>query len=196
MNISTRRVLLFLTVSLSLTSFAQKPAPRKTPPRTAATKRSSWIVKPEWVRAGENFLASDALEGRGSGTRDEWIAAEFVAAQFESFGLKAAAADKSFIEKVELVKPKLDGKAQITTGTIALNEGPDFYLLTASGESASGKLVKLATTDVGKKQVGPGSAVLLTDGSDDPRVVFQAAQRLRGSASIVLVQDSAAMKQV
>ena len=148
------------------------------------------------MRADENFLASDALEGRGSGTRDEWIAAEFVAAQFESFGLKPAAPDKSFIEKVELVKPKLDGKAQITTGTIALNEGPDFYLLTASGESASGKLVKLAATDVGKKQVSPGSAVLLTDGSDDPRVVFQAAQRLRGSTSIILVQDSAAMKQV
>ncbi len=40
------------------------------------------------VQAHEEFLASDALQGRGSGTRDEWIAATYVAAQFRQFGLE------------------------------------------------------------------------------------------------------------
>ena len=40
------------------------------------------------VRAHLEFLASDALNGRGSGTRDEQIAAEYVGAQFRRLGLK------------------------------------------------------------------------------------------------------------
>ncbi len=34
------------------------------------------------------FLASDALNGRGSGTRDEWIAATYAAAQMRRLGLE------------------------------------------------------------------------------------------------------------
>jgi aminopeptidase YwaD len=189
-------MLLALIVSMSVFATGQKAAPGKAASAQPQTKATSWTVKPEWVRADEGFLASDALLGRGSATRDEEIAARFVASQFESFGLKPAAPDGSFIEKVELITPKLDGKAQIAANGTALNEGQDFYLLTSSGESASGKLVKLTAADIGKAHIAPGSAVLLTGGSDDPRRLFQAAQRLRGSANIILVQDSPAMKQV
>jgi hypothetical protein len=48
----------------------------------------AWKVKPEWVRAHEMFLASDALRGRGSATPDELLAATYVASQFERFGVK------------------------------------------------------------------------------------------------------------
>ncbi len=42
------------------------------------------------IRGEMSFLASDALGGRGSATHDELVAATFVAAQFQSFGLSAA----------------------------------------------------------------------------------------------------------
>lgn len=42
------------------------------------------------VRADLNFLAADELHGRGSGTRDEHLAALFAASLFQSFGLEAA----------------------------------------------------------------------------------------------------------
>src|SRR3982750_3136877 len=42
------------------------------------------------LRAEMNFLASDALQGRGSGSNYERIAAEFIAAQFRQFGLEPA----------------------------------------------------------------------------------------------------------
>jgi Zn-dependent M28 family amino/carboxypeptidase len=42
------------------------------------------------VRGEMSFLAGPALRGRGSATRDEWIAAAYVAAQFQSFGLDEA----------------------------------------------------------------------------------------------------------
>jgi Zn-dependent M28 family amino/carboxypeptidase len=41
------------------------------------------------VRGEMSFLASDALGGRGSATHDEFVAATYVAAQFQSFGLQA-----------------------------------------------------------------------------------------------------------
>ena len=41
------------------------------------------------VQGEMSFLASDAMHGRGSATRDEWIAATYVASQFQSFGLEA-----------------------------------------------------------------------------------------------------------
>jgi Zn-dependent M28 family amino/carboxypeptidase len=42
------------------------------------------------VLAHEEFLASDALHGRGSGTRDEWIAAVYVGSQLRQFGIDPA----------------------------------------------------------------------------------------------------------
>jgi hypothetical protein len=42
------------------------------------------------VHADLNFLASDELHGRGSGTRDEHLAALYAAALFQSFGLEPA----------------------------------------------------------------------------------------------------------
>ena len=42
------------------------------------------------VRAAMNFLASDAMQGRGSGTAFERITAEYVGSQFMQFGLEPA----------------------------------------------------------------------------------------------------------
>src|SRR5690348_11683171 len=74
----------------------------------------SWKVRPEWVRAHEMFLASDAMRGRGSATPDELTAATYVAAQFERFGLKPGAPDGTYVQRVELAQPVIQGKAIIT----------------------------------------------------------------------------------
>lgn len=60
------------------------------------------------VSADENFLASDALHGRGSATRDEHIAATWAASQFESFGLEPAGDNGTFIQKARLPDPLPD----------------------------------------------------------------------------------------
>ena len=46
------------------------------------------VFNPEVLKAHMNFLASDLLEGRGTGTRGYRVAAEYVAAQFGSAGLE------------------------------------------------------------------------------------------------------------
>jgi len=59
------------------------------------------------VRAELGFLASDALQGRGSGTTFERIAAEYIGSQFRQFGLEPggdtdSAGNKSFVQRVAL----------------------------------------------------------------------------------------------
>ena len=57
------------------------------------------------IRGDMSFLASDTLQGRGSGTRDEHIAAEYAAALFTSFGLEPGGEGGSFLQKAPLPSP-------------------------------------------------------------------------------------------
>jgi Zn-dependent M28 family amino/carboxypeptidase len=58
------------------------------------------------IRAELGFLASDAMQGRGSGTVFEHIAAEYIGSQFREFGLAPggdtdSAGNKSFVQEVK-----------------------------------------------------------------------------------------------
>jgi hypothetical protein len=57
------------------------------------------------VHANMNFLADDELHGRGSATRDEHIAALFVAAQLQSLGLEPGGENGTFLQKSALPDP-------------------------------------------------------------------------------------------
>lgn len=57
------------------------------------------------IRADMDFLADDALHGRGSATRDEHIAALFAAAQLQSLGLEPGGEGGSFLQKSQLPTP-------------------------------------------------------------------------------------------
>ena len=70
---------------------------------------SSWTVEPRWVKAHEDFLASTALEGRGSATRDEAITAAYVASEFEAYGLKPAPGSGGYTQVGRIVRPHLAG---------------------------------------------------------------------------------------
>ena len=48
------------------------------------------------------FLASDALNGRGSGTRDEWIAATYIASQFRLWGLEPMGDEGGYVQAIEM----------------------------------------------------------------------------------------------
>src|SRR5215471_19465167 len=54
------------------------------------------------------FLADDLLEGRGTGKRGHEIAARYVAAQFESMGLKPAGSNGTYYQRVPLREIAVD----------------------------------------------------------------------------------------
>jgi Zn-dependent M28 family amino/carboxypeptidase len=57
------------------------------------------------VRAELGLLASDELHGRGSGTRDEHLAALYAASLFQSFGLESAGENGGYIQRAPLPNP-------------------------------------------------------------------------------------------
>jgi len=82
-------------------------------------------VDPERIRAQVRFLASDLLEGRGTGQRGGDIAAEYIATQFAMYGLKPAGDNGTFLQKVPL-----EGIATQDDSTLALlpNNGAPMHL--------------------------------------------------------------------
>jgi hypothetical protein len=52
------------------------------------------------LRANMRFLADDLLEGRGTGTRGQELAAKYVASEFEAFGLAPAGDKGSWFQNV------------------------------------------------------------------------------------------------
>lgn len=62
-------------------------------------------IREQDIRAELGFLASDAMQGRGSGTIFERIAAEYIGSQFRQFGLEPggdtdSTGQKSFVQRV------------------------------------------------------------------------------------------------
>jgi hypothetical protein len=72
--------------------------------RKPGSKRETGICA-VCVRAELGFLASDELHGRGSGTRDEHLAALYAASLFQSFGLEPAAENGGYIQRAPLPDP-------------------------------------------------------------------------------------------
>lgn len=69
------------------------------PPAAAAAMKS---IDPERIRAHVKFLSDDLLEGRGTGQRGGDIAAAYIAAQFQFYGLKPAGDNGSYMQKVPM----------------------------------------------------------------------------------------------
>jgi len=82
------------------------------------------------IRADVEFLASDLLEGRDTGSRGYDIAAAYVATQFRAVGLKPAGENGSWLQQVPFRRSTHVGipQASVTLGgkAVALRHGPDF----------------------------------------------------------------------
>lgn len=78
------------------------------------------------IRGELGFLASDVLQGRGSGTRDELLAATYIASELQQLGLKPGGDDGGFIQNVSGEFRFLSGTRQWNTrNVIAMLPGRD-----------------------------------------------------------------------
>lgn len=78
-----------------------------------AQSGAAWTVKPEWVRAHEEFLASDAMGGRGSASRFEEIAASYVASEFIGYGVSTAPGMSSYIQSADVAVVDVNGRKRV-----------------------------------------------------------------------------------
>ncbi len=155
----------------------------------AETRPEAWTVKREWVSAHENFLASPALQGRGSATRDEAIAAAYIASQFEAFGLKPAPGMTSYLQTAWVVQPRIEAPVTLSIGGQTVN---DAQLLSSSGNNISGKIKVFTGEDV--KKMPAGEVIMAAPGAKTPLPSLTRAARAKGARLIVLRENSETQK--
>jgi len=159
-------------------------------PMISVAQQAVWIVKPEWVQAHEEFLASDVMAGRGSATRDEQITATYVASEFMGYGLKPAPGMSGYLQAADIDAPKLDGHATLTVGTISLSEGADFTLLMSSGAWVTGPLKRVGQSGPTPAQGWAKGAVVLAGEVPAGKTSFSGLRpALRAGASMVIAVE-------
>jgi Zn-dependent M28 family amino/carboxypeptidase len=122
------------------------------------------------IRGDMSFLASDELQGRGSGTRDEHLAALYAASLFAGFGLEPGGDHGSFLQKAPLPSPlprpvagMLSGFAQVprteTWNVVGILRGSD---------PAASKDAILLTAHLDHLGIGPAkNGDRIYNGADD-----------------------------
>jgi aminopeptidase YwaD len=167
------------------------------------------------IRAHMQFLASDALRGRGSGTPDELLAATYVAAQLEQYGVAPAGDHGTYIQQAPVIRQKLSAPPTLwfmTPGDgipaqrIQWTHGKEMLVLSLSDSEFKGRLKSIDTDRDGsleqmsfseiRKQDAPDAtadtrrAVVLIRGKDPRKVRAAALAAEEGGAIAVLVPAS------
>jgi Peptidase family M28 len=139
---------------------ADHRAPSSSPSGLSGNARS--LAAETSVRAHLEFLASDALNGRQSGTRDEQIAAEYVAAQFRRLGLAPVdATTGSFVQSIPFTRTPRGGQAVsgTTYNAVGILKGSD-----SSGEAI---LISAHLDHLGRRESIAGDDKIFNGADDD-----------------------------
>jgi aminopeptidase YwaD len=143
------------------------------------------------LRAHLEFLASDALNGRAGGSRDELIAALYAASVLRQAGVEPAGDDGGFLQRVELVRHEASAPPRLVVdgGVLQWTHGKQVSVWRMTGPLIEGPLQKLS----GDAAVKPGAVVWLAEGGS--RAGLSEARRLlRSGAAAVLVPESNAQR--
>jgi hypothetical protein len=154
-------------------------------------------IREQDVRAELTFLASDAMQGRRSGTTYERIAAEYIASQFRQFGLEPggvpdSAGTTDFVQRVSLDSPKFTEPPTLTvtsgTNVQKWQFGQDFVTSFLRASRVSGELQVAEPTSAFAK--GAIIAVKLAEGTpfQQRRDVLTKAFE-SGSAGVVMLES-------
>lgn len=104
-----------------------------------------------------SFLASDALNGRASGSRDEWIAASYLAAQMQQWGLEPLGDGSGFVQQVEIQRSETVTPPTLSAGGKTFTHGKEMRVNALAAARSSGPLQKYANGI----SIARGSVVLI-----------------------------------
>ena len=109
------------------------------------------------IRAHMNFLASDALNGRASGSRDEWIAASYLAAQMQQWGLEPLGDGTSFVQQIEIQRSETVTPPTLSAAGKTFTHGKEMRVNALSSARVSGLLQKYTNG----ASIAVGSVILI-----------------------------------
>ncbi len=144
-----------------------------------------------------SILASDEYEGRETGTKGGWMAAEYIKKQFQSFGLvgPVKGGKDPYLQAVGISAKKLSG-ISLKVGSQAKENFKDFYIL-AQSVPAAGFNVKASSVifagyglnkedfnEYAGQNVAGKVVVIFATGDPTAKAPAQPAQGRRGQSSV------------
>ena len=195
-------------VCLSLSSFLLLCLPMATAAQAASSSSSNKTLAGSTapgsrpcvacIRAHMEFLASDALRGRGSGTADELLAATYVASQLRAYGITPAGDDGGYLQRATLLQPKFTAPPQLSFAKpgagaekVVFNYGKEFtvgYLVQAQ---FSGNL-RVINADEKDPQVAGAIVLILGNDRRKQRAMASTLAGERAVAALIAVNEDRA----
>lgn len=162
-------------------------------------------VRERNVRAHMEFLASDAMQGRGSGTQFELLAGHYIASQLRQYGVEpagdadatASAGPKSFLQTIALTRQSFAAAPVLSFGAAGGEQkrwahGKEMLVWRLTAAGLKGKLQKLRAGE----QAAAGAFVLLEQGAGGAQGSSQQASAIaRAGAGAVLIAETPALRQ-
>jgi hypothetical protein len=112
----------------------------RTEPSSAPRGTAGGPVSETSVRSHMEFFASDALNGRASGSRDEWITATYIGSHLRRLGVEPLGDDGGYVQKVTIERSELNSPPVVSFGTTSFTHGKGIYIGQISGAKISGPL--------------------------------------------------------
>lgn len=142
------------------------------------------------------FLASDALQGRGSGTHDELTAAIYVASQLRQYGVQPAGDEGTFIQRGVVIRKKFSAPPQLcflapnTSAAPAMwTHGRQMLTVQITSSKFRGPLRRLDSNHANEQLHLKGTVVLLS-GNEEDRIRAAIQASLEQEAVAILVPAS------
>jgi Zn-dependent M28 family amino/carboxypeptidase len=151
------------------------------------------------IRAHMEFLASDALRGRGSGTHDELVAATYIAAQLRQYGIEPAAGNNGYLQRVELVRRELTGSPALTAADggrkLRFTHRSQLWFIRLSGDPVSGPLQKMDAASPAPATRGAVVLVKLAPEASTNQAFSIAFPLIEQGAAVVLFTETPALRK-
>jgi hypothetical protein len=150
---------------------AQKQPKKLSPVATSTITEAS-------IRGHMEFLASDAMNGRGSGTQDEWRTAEYIASNLRRWGLEPMGDNGGYVQKIETGRTTAVAPPVLViggAGALTFTHGQEMIVQSINKGSVKGPLFRYAFGT----PVPDGAFVFVPDGvTPDPAALAKAAGML------------------
>jgi len=155
------------------------------------------------IRAHEEFLASDAMQGRGSGTHDELVAATYIASELRQYGIEPAGNNGGYIQNVPTIQRKIISAPQLTIlpasgGPLTWTYGKEFVAAFLTQTEFSGPLRQLDADQVkklGNPKIEPGAVVLITGSGENKQTRAVLSVASEGAAAVVRLARDKELKR-
>ena len=157
--------------------------------------KSSPALCAECIHKNLEYLASDEMRGRGSGTEDEHRAAEYIGARLKEYDIQPVNGH-GYVQEIALTKRVITSAPALSFVVPGAKDpsvfvfGKDFLILDLVDATFSGPLQKMDVDSMSKLPPAKPGAVILVTGQDRKKVRSAVGSLSSSSAVAVLRQSS------